>query len=136
MNKDIVIVGGGLSALFVLKQISDKQVSVLLIEAYDAIGGTFNILKDNETSFDFNDEKLDFPSLLNSINKLSSSSDIDIWTQSYVRNITRENDAFYLDVITRDGIKNVRAKQVVMATGYRERTINQAFIEGDRKSVV
>lgn len=132
MNKDILIVGGGISGIYSAIEASNKTSNILLVENEKELGGLLRKLKGCEL--------IDDPNIASSIAYLKilvdkvNSIGIEIWNESYVSNILKEDTLFSVDIITKDGIKNVKAKSIIIASGFHEKTRNQSFIPGSNPS--
>ena len=132
MNKDILIVGGGISGIYSAIEASNKTSNILLVENERELGGLLRKLKGCELICD--------PNIASSIAYLKilvdkvNSIGIEIWNESYVSNILKEDTLFSVDIITKDGIKNVKAKSIIIASGFHEKTRNQSFIPGSNPS--
>ena len=132
MNKDILIVGGGISGIYSAIEASNKTSNILLVEIEKELGGLLRKLKGCEL--------IDDPNIASSIAYLKilvdkvNSIGIEIWNETYVSNILKEDTLFSVDIITKDGIKNVKAKSIIIASGFHEKTRNQSFIPGSNPS--
>ena len=51
-NYDIIIVGGGISGLFLASKLSDTDLSILLVEASDTWGGRVHTVKKDKQVFE------------------------------------------------------------------------------------
>lgn len=128
MNKDVLVIGGGISGIYAAIEAASKSSNVLLVENEKQLGGVLRRLPFNDFNVDSKKftgkEYLDY--LIQKINK----TQVEIWTESYVSKITKEDSTFSVDIITREGIKSIKAKTIINATGYHEKTASQSFIPG------
>ena len=65
-NYDIIIVGGGISGLFMAYKLSSTDVSILLVEKQKKLGGRIQTLKKNKLNL-----KLEPPVFIRLIKKFS-----------------------------------------------------------------
>ena len=132
MNKDILIVGGGISGIYSAIEASNKTSNILLVESERELGGLLRKLKGCELIFDSN--KTSSTEYLRTLVDKVNKTGIEIWKESYVSNILKEDTLFSVDIITKDGIKNVKTKSIIIASGFHEKTRNQSFIPGSNPS--
>lgn len=136
MNKDLIIIGGGPAGLSATISASSSSASVLLIEREASLGGILKqCIHDGFGLATFN-ERLSGPEYSERYIEKLKMGNTEIWTLSFVTSITKENEIFKVEVITRDGVKEVKSKAVILATGSRERSAKQVFIHGTRPSGV
>ncbi len=119
MDKDVLIIGGGVSgvtaALMAIKNANDcilieKEETLLprMLKSETVIHRT--LLNDNQKESE----------LASSLIKKIEQSPIQVWLKSYVRSIVKDEESFLVDIVTKEGIKTIRSKTVISATGSLE----------------
>ena len=130
LHYDVTVIGGGPAGLAAALEASKEGVKVLLIEREARLGGILKQCIHDGFGLVRFEEKLSGPEYAERFIEKIPDSGVTVWTLSFVSGIERVNDESYLTVITRAGIKQVRTRSLVLATGCRERTSRQIGIHG------
>ena len=128
MNKDIVIIGSGIAGLKSAIQASLKSSNVLLIESENTLGGNLRYGSDDEI-LKIEGEKFSPKSFIEKCEKELHQNHVEIWKNSFVSNI-KKDDNYNIEVVSKEGIKIVTAKTIIISTGAIDKSFNQAFIAG------
>jgi NADPH-dependent 2,4-dienoyl-CoA reductase/sulfur reductase-like enzyme len=105
---------------------------VILIEREARLGGVLKqCVHDGFGLLRFG-ERLTGPEYAYRYETLVRNTDITVATGSFVTRIGQDGGAFTAALVSRDGLRAVTAKSVVLATGCRERTAKQIGIHGTR----
>jgi len=132
----VAVIGGGPAGLSAAIAASYDGASVLLIERDARLGGTLKQSIHDGFGFFRYDERLTGPEYaFRDISTLEQTNTF-VLLQTSVINIVSIGNTFQLTLCNRHGIMHVEAKSVVIATGCRERSPNQAGIHGSRPSGV
>jgi len=131
VNRDLVVVGGGpagMAAAIAAAECGAKDI--LLIERDQHLGGLLNQCIHTGFGLDYFKEILTGPEYADRfIKKIKSMSEIEISMQSFVVGLTKNKTLTYLKP---GGMREIRAKALIMATGCREKTREMVHIPGTR----
>ncbi len=130
LNFDVVVIGAGPAGLAAALSADQNGAKTLLIEREARLGGILKQCIHDGFGLVRFQEKLSGPEYAERFIDQLSQSNVTVWTLSFVSKIDRANDESILTLITRDGMKVVRARSLILATGCRERTSRQIGVHG------
>ncbi len=127
---DVTIIGAGPAGLAAALAADGQGAKTLLIEREARLGGILKqCIHDGFGLVRFG-EKLSGPEYAERFIEQLPNRQVTVWTLSFVSDIKREGGESILTVITREGVKRVRTRSLVLATGCRERTSRQIGVHG------
>lgn len=132
MNYDCIIVGGGPAGLAAAVEAARKELRVLVVEREAKTGGILKqCIHDGFGVVRFK-EKLTGPEYAWRFIDEVRKTETEIKTFAFVSNIEKITDGYLVRVVDEEGVHDYTTKNVILATGCRERTRNQIFIPGTR----
>ena len=127
---DVTVIGAGPAGLAAALEADRSGASVLLIEREAQLGGILKqCIHDGFGLVRFG-EKLSGPEYAERFIARLPESGVTVSTLSFASNIEHVGENFYLTLVTREGMRRVRSRSLVLATGCRERTSRQIGIHG------
>ncbi|MEN6594897.1 MAG: FAD-dependent oxidoreductase [Clostridiaceae bacterium] len=127
---DVTVIGAGPAGLAAALEADRSGASVLLIEREARLGGILKqCIHDGFGLVRFG-EKLSGPEYAERFIAQLPNSGVTVSTLSFVSDIEHIGENFYLTLVTREGMRRVRSRSLVLATGCRERTSRQIGIHG------
>ena len=128
---DLVIIGGGSAGMAAAIQAYDEGIRDILILEKDArLGGILNQCIHNGFGLTEFKEELSGPEYLQRFVEQVKERGIEFKLQSFVLNITKDKVITYSNA--EEGMVEIQAKAIVMATGCYERSAGAIQIPGDR----
>jgi thioredoxin reductase len=134
MNKyDVVVLGGGPAGLSAAWAASVNGMNTLIIEREARLGGILKqCIHDGFGLVKFK-EKLTGPEYAQRYIELVKQNNIPVLMNTFVIKVEKDEDDFEITVVnSSQGVDQIRAKSMILATGCRERTGKQVFINGTR----
>ncbi len=127
---EVTVIGGGPAGIAAATSASNHGAKTLLIEREGKLGGILKQCIHDGFGVTRFQTKLSGPEYAEKeIAKLEQTS-VTVSLLTFVSSIQRKNDLYHLDLITREGMKHIQTKKIILATGCRERTSRQVFIQG------
>lgn len=122
-NRELVIIGGGMSGIITAIQAAKSGIKdILIIERNQNIGGVFS---------QFSHYNKDINLMIQNLLQEFSNFSIDVRVGSSVLEINSKKQVFIQNM---DGITQINAKVIVVATGFIENTRGYLAIPGPRVS--
>ncbi len=137
---DVLIVGGGLAGLLAAKAAADAGADVILVDEQPELGGALkhepDVRVDGRTGIAFADEMNAALSAMDNVRVLARTTAFGYYAQNMVALAERVTDHMASPDVSlpRERLWQVRAKQVILATGAIER--HMVFAENDCPGVM
>lgn len=133
---DTLVIGGGPAGVAAAIGATKEGGHVLLLEREERLGGILKqCIHDGFGLIQFK-ERLSGPEYVERFIDEFMSMKIEYETHAFVLSINKEQGGYRICYTTKEGIKEVVSKAIVIATGCRERTAKQIQIHGTRPSGV
>ena len=134
---DVIVLGGGPAGLSAAIASFDKGMNTLLVEREKRLGGILKqCIHDGFGLVEFK-EKLTGPEYAERFIKLLMEKDIKVLMNTFVIKVEKEDLGFKLTVVnSQNGVEEIWTKSLILASGCRERTSKQIFINGTRPAGV
>ena len=127
---DVTVIGAGPAGLAAALAADRAGAKTLLIEREARLGGILKqCIHDGFGLVRFG-EKLSGPEYAERFIEQLPLSGVTVWTLSFVSEIRRDSLDSLLTIISREGIRRVRTRSLIFATGCRERTSRQIGVNG------
>ena len=134
---DVAVIGGGPAGLAAAVAAQQRGAKTLVVEREERLGGILKQCVHDGFGLVRYGERLSGPEYALRDVDACRARPIDVWTRTFVTDaVTGQDGRFTLTVTTREGMKTIDARAVVLATGCRERTAKQVFIHGTRPAGV
>ena len=136
MTYDVVVIGGGPAGLAAAISASNNGGKTLLIEREKRLGGILKqCIHDGFGLITFG-EKLSGPEYAERFIDMLKETSANVLKQTFVTKITKLDEGFEIEYVNDKGASSVTSKTIVLATGCRERTAKQIFVQGTRPAGV
>ena len=130
---DVVIVGGGVCGLSASIEVKRQGKSVLIVEKNKFVGGIVNqCIHEGFGLIKFR-ENLTGPEYVDKLIESAERLGVEIRTEAFVLSIEKTSQ-FLVKYVDKNGVIGVKANAVIVATGAKERTAKQVFLQGTRPS--
>lgn len=133
---DVTVIGGGPAGLAAALSARRSGAKTLLIEREARLGGILKQCIHDGFGLVRFQEKLTGPEYAQRFIEQLRREDIEASTLTFVTRLERKESGFAVTEVNRDGVKTIRTKTLVLATGCRERTARQVSIHGARPAGV
>lgn len=129
---DVLVIGAGPAGLASAVSASDNSASVVMVEREDRPGGILKqCIHDGFGVIRFG-EKLSGPEYAARYIRMVEERQIPIKTRTFVTHMSKQSQGFQTQLVSRQGVEQITCKSVILASGCRERTAKQIFIQGSR----
>ncbi len=135
-NYDVVVIGGGPAGLSAAQSACLKGGKAAVIEREARLGGILKQCVHDGFGLIRFGEKLAGPEYSERYIDFVKELDIDTFTLTFVTRVEKKDGGFEITAVSSNGIEKFFTKSIVLATGCRERTAKQVFIQGTRPSGV
>ena len=135
-NYDVVVIGGGPAGLSAAQSACLKGGKVAVIEREARLGGILKQCVHDGFGLIRFGEKLAGPEYSERYIDFVKELDINTFTLTFVTRVEKKDGGFEITAVSSNGIEKFFTKSIVLATGCRERTAKQVFIQGTRPSGV
>ncbi|MGV8982317.1 NAD(P)/FAD-dependent oxidoreductase [Clostridium sp.] len=130
---DVVVLGGGTAGLSAAIASFDKGTNTLIIEREKRLGGILKqCIHDGFGLITFN-EKLTGPEYSERFIKTVMKKNIPLLLNTFVIKVEKTGPGFVISMVnSKNGVEDIWTKSLILASGCRERTAKQVFINGTR----
>jgi len=129
---DVVVIGGGSAGLGAALKAKEFGANVLVIERENKLGGILNQCIHNGFGLNYFKEELTGPEYANKFATKATEQKLDVLLQTTVTNISKSKEVFTVSTISKEGVKNIKSKAVILAMGCRERPAGAISLCGTR----
>lgn len=135
-NYDVLIIGGGPAGLAAALAAHKNGAKTLLVEREARLGGILKQCIHDGFGLVRFQEKLSGPEYAERFIDEFNRQKIEAKTLTFVTRLEKTESGFSAALVNRNGVENVTAKALILATGCRERTAKQVNIHGTRPAGV
>lgn len=135
-DHDVIVIGGGPAGLAAALAAHENGARVLIVEREERLGGMLKQCIHDGFGLRRFGERLAGPEYVERFMDRVGQTDIEVSCQTFVTHAKKTDDGFAVTLVSRDGLKTVTGKSLVLATGCRERSAKQVFIHGTRPAGV
>ncbi len=123
-NKDVLVVGGGITGMTSALGAADAGYNVVLVEKNEELGGwAAKMHKQLPQSYPF--ESLEENNVSKTIDKVTSHSNIKVFTSSEIEKIVGFPGQYDVSIKANGGSEQAKAGSVIMAAGWRPYDANK-----------
>lgn len=131
-DADVIVIGGGPAGLAAAAAADESGARVLIVEREERLGGMLKQCIHDGFGLRRFGERLAGPEYVERFMDKIAQTDIQVLCRTFVTRAEKTDEGFAVTLVSRDGIKTVTSRSLVLATGCRERTAKQVFIHGTR----
>jgi len=118
IDKAVLVIGGGISGLTSALGAADAGYNVILVEKAAELGGwAAKMHKQLPQSYPY--EQLEDPTIKSTIDKVTSHSNIKVYTSSEIEKIEGVPGMYNVSIKTGGGTEQTKAGSVILAAGWR-----------------
>ncbi|MBZ9687020.1 NAD(P)/FAD-dependent oxidoreductase [Clostridium estertheticum] len=130
---DVIVLGGGPAGLSAAIASFDKGMNTLIIEREKRLGGILKqCIHDGFGLIEFK-EKLTGPEYAEKFIKVVMEKNIPLLLNTFVIGVEKADSGFQLTAVnSKNGVEKIWTRSLILASGCRERTAKQVFINGTR----
>ncbi len=132
MRFDVVVIGAGPAGLAAAKHTSKNGYKTLLIERDERLGGILNQCIHNGFGLKLFNQELTGPEYIHQMLKDLKNENLTIFNNTFVTKLEKNK----VEITNAEGVKCVKTKAIIVATGARERTAGEIRLLGSRPSGV
>ena len=129
---DVIVIGGGPAGLAAALAANENGARVLVVEREERLGGMLKQCIHDGFGLRRFGERLAGPEYVERFMDKIAQSDIEAACNTFVTRAEKTESGFAVTLVSREGLRTVTAKSLVLATGCRERSAKQVFIHGTR----
>lgn len=130
-TKDLVVIGGGSAGMAAAVAAYDNGIrDILILERNEFLGGILNQCIHNGFGLTLFKEELTGPEFAYRFIEKVKEKNIEYKLKTYVTNISKDKIVTYSSA--KEGVKEIKAKAIIMAAGCYERNAGAIGIPGDR----
>ena len=133
---DVIVIGGGPAGLAAALAANENGARVLVVEREERLGGMLKQCIHDGFGLRRFGERLAGPEYVERFMDKIAQSDIEAACNTFVTRAEKTDSGFAVTLVSREGLRTVAAKSLVLATGCRERSAKQVFIHGTRPAGV
>lgn len=133
---DVIVIGGGPAGLAAALAANENGARVLVVEREERLGGMLKQCIHDGFGLRRFGERLAGPEYVERFMDKIAQSDIEAACNTFVTRAEKTESGFTVTLVSREGLRTVTAKSLVLATGCRERSAKQVFIHGTRPAGV
>ncbi|MEI3099173.1 MAG: FAD-dependent oxidoreductase, partial [Oscillospiraceae bacterium] len=127
---DVIVIGGGPAGLAAALAANENGARVLVVEREERLGGMLKQCIHDGFGLRRFGERLAGPEYVERFMDKIAQSDIEAACNTFVTRAEKTESGFAVTLVSREGLRTVTAKSLVLATGCRERSAKQVFIHG------
>lgn len=133
---DVVVLGAGPAGLAAGLSAAAAGAQTMVIERENKPGGVLKqCIHDGFGLIEFG-ERLTGPEYAGRYIKMVREANVPMYVSTFVTRVEKNDGLFKISMVSRDGVREIGTKAIVLANGCRERTARQVFIHGTRPAGV
>ncbi len=133
---DVIVIGGGPAGLAAAVAADEQGAKTLIVEREERLGGMLKQCIHDGFGLRTFGERLAGPEYVERYMDKAAQSDISVSCSTFVTRAEKAGDGFAVTLVSREGLRTVTGKSLILATGCRERSAKQVFIHGTRPAGV